>query len=352
MGQLSFFDLNNRLAALSKSGDPLVRLKEVVDFEQFRSLLKAALKTRSGGRSGGRPPFDPILMFKIMVVQSLYTLSDDQMEFQIRDRLSFMRFLGLDLSDTVPDGKTIWLYRERLKDHIQSLFQHFNHLLTQKGYLAMGGQIVDATIVKAPRQRMTDGEKEESKSGKKAAEIWDHPPKARQKDTDARWRVKQSKPKKAGQVPLGIPEFGYKNHITACKTHGFVRGFLATHGAQHDGSVLMDLLADNTSGTVWGDSAYATKDNLARLNDRCMTSDLHRRKPQGKPMPRQMAKANSRRSKVRARIEHVFAAQKHRMTLFIRTIGLVRATFKIGLANLVYNMQRLVWHTQKQQATG
>lgn len=111
--QAGFFDLDERYQALSKAGDPLERPGGVIDFEPFRYRLEKALK-RSDGAKGGRPPHDPVLMFKMLVLQALYSLSDDQAEFMIRDRLSFMRFLGLGLEDTVPDAKTIWLFRELL----------------------------------------------------------------------------------------------------------------------------------------------------------------------------------------------------------------------------------------------
>src|ERR671918_1336806 len=158
--QPGLFDLDERYAALSAAGDPLERLAAVVDFELFRGELAAAL-ARSDRAKGGRPPYDAVLMFKILVVQTLYTLSDDQTEYQIRDRLSFMRFCGLALADRVPDAKTIWLFREQLTQAgaIERLFARFDAVLRDAGYLAMGGQIVDATVVQARRPRLTHHEK-------------------------------------------------------------------------------------------------------------------------------------------------------------------------------------------------
>ena len=176
--QPGFFDLDDRYAALSKIGDPLEQLAAVIDFEPFRYRLEKALK-RSDGSKGGRPPYDPVMMFKIMVLQALYGLSDDQAEFLIQDRLSFMRFLGLGLGDRVPDAKTIWLFREHLIEAkaIDNLFARFDRHLSRKGYLAMGGQIVDATIVAAPKQRNTDAEKTDIKAGKVPDEWKDKPAK-------------------------------------------------------------------------------------------------------------------------------------------------------------------------------
>jgi transposase len=151
---------------LSRAGDPLERLASVVDFEVFRDELERALM-RSDRSKGGRPPYDAVLMFRLLVLQTLYTLSDDQAEYQLRDRLSFMRFLGLGLGDPVPDAKTLWLFREQLTKAgaIEKLFARFDRLLREVGYLAMGGQIVDATIVEARRPRLKAEEKAIVKSG-------------------------------------------------------------------------------------------------------------------------------------------------------------------------------------------
>jgi len=133
---------------LSKAGDPLEKLEAVVPWDVFRKPLARALK-RSDGSKGGRPAFDTVMMFKVLVLQALYNLSDDQAEFVINDRLSFMRFLGLGLGDKAPDAKTIWLFREHLTQAraIDNLFAWFDKHLNKAGYLAMGGQIVDATLV-------------------------------------------------------------------------------------------------------------------------------------------------------------------------------------------------------------
>ena len=165
-GQPGFFDGDERLKALSAAGDPLERLAKVVDFEVFRGELEAAL-SRSDRAKGGRPPYDLVLMFKILVLQTLYTLSDDQTEYQLKDRLSFMRFVGLALHDPVPDAKTIWLYREQLGrvGAVERLFARFDEILRVKGWLAMGGQIVDATVIEARRPRLTKVEKDTIKGG-------------------------------------------------------------------------------------------------------------------------------------------------------------------------------------------
>src|SRR5499427_4424753 len=212
-GQPGFFDGDERLQALSAAGDPLERLAQVIDFEVFRSDLEAAL-SRSDRTRGGRPPYDAVLMFKVLVLQTLYTLSDEQTEYQLRDRLSFMRFIGLALHDPVPDAKTIWLYREQLAraGTVERLFARFDALLRAKGWLAMGGQIVDATVIEARRPRLTQAEKHVIKGGGTPGE-WT-PARRAQIDHDGRWTIKHGRTHQTApgdsqkhQVDIAVPAF-------------------------------------------------------------------------------------------------------------------------------------------------
>src|SRR3979409_2039647 len=170
MGQLGFFDLIRRYESLDEKSDPLVAIAAMVPFESFRSKLKAALikgelRTSDATRESlaGRKPWDEVMIFKALVLQALYNLSDDQAEYQLRDRLSFMRFLGLELEDTVPDAKTLWLYREALgkAGAVEELFDLLDGLLKDKGYPARGGQIIDATIVSAQATQFGRGERDD-----------------------------------------------------------------------------------------------------------------------------------------------------------------------------------------------
>ena len=349
-GQPGWFDLDERYAALSAAGDPLERLDSVVDFELFRAELDAALE-RSDRVKGGRPPYDAVMMFKILVLQTLYTLSDDQTEYQLKDRLSFMRFAGLALEDRVPDAKTIWLYREQLTraGAIERLFAGFDAALRNAGYLAMGGQIVDATVVEARRPRLTEDEKATVKGGDVPAG-WSKAKRA-QIDTDGRWTIKRGRrrPPDTGEpqarvAEIAVPVFGYKNHLGIDRRHGFIRRFVVTDAARHDGRQLGRLLdPDNTASSVWADSAYRSAANVALLARRGLVPHLQRPKPRGKAMPAHVARGNASRARVRVAVEHVFAAQKCRLGLVIRSVGLARATARLGLANLVTNMRRLVW---------
>lgn len=349
-GQAGFFDLDERYAALSKAGDPLVRLAEVVDFEVFRKPLAEALR-RSDRAKGGRPPYDAVLMFKVLVLQALYNLADEQVEFQVRDRLSFMRFLGLGLHDRVPDATTVWLFREQLvrAGAVEGLFARFDSHLREHGYLAMSGQIVDASIVAAPRQRNTEAEKAAIREGRIPEDWQDKPAKLAQKDRDGRWtlkrgRVQREEDGRLRATPIAVPVFGYKNHISTDRRHGLIRKWAVTDAARHESRRFRELIdKDNTASEVWADTAYRSRRHEAFLERNGLTSKVHFRRPRGRPLSAAHGKANAARSRVRARVEHVFAAQKDRMGLFVRTVGLARATTKIGMANLAYNMRRLAW---------
>jgi IS5 family transposase len=350
-GQPGFFDGEERLKALSAAGDPLERLSRVVDFEVFRGELEAAL-SRSDRSKGGRPPYDPVVMFKVLVLQTLYTLSDEQTEYQLKDRLSFMRFVGLALHDPVPDAKTIWLYREQLAraGAVERVFARFDDILRSKGWLAMGGQIVDATVIEARRPRLTQREKDTIKGGGIPAE-W-KPARRSQIDRDGRWTLKRGRkraipPPSEGhqrQAEIAVPMFGYKNHVGIDREHGLLRRYAVTHAARYDGSQLGAVLdRDNTASEVWADTAYRSVANLALLERRGLKPQFQRKKPRGRKMPAHIARGNATRARVRARVEHVFAAQKCRLGLIVRTVGIVRARAKIGMANLVYNFTRLAW---------
>ena len=349
--QSGFFDVDERLKRLSDLGDQLEAYAAAVDFEIFRGDLDKAL-AYSDGTKGGRPPYDPVLMFKVLIIQAQNNLSDDRAEFLISDRLSFMRFLGLGLQDKVPDAKTIWAFRERLTraKAIDALFVRFDTALRAAGYIAMSGQIVDSTLVAAPKQRNTDEEKKDIKEGKTAAEIWpDDPAKARQKDVNARWTVqfgKATAPKDGGPAPpdIAIPSFGYKAHNSIDKRFRFIRKWDVTDAVKYDGRMLRRGLLDkeNTGSGVWADSAYRSKQNETFLARHGFVSHVHRRKPKGKAMPRHIRRGNATKSKHRAPVEHVFAVQKHMMDMAVRTIGIARARTKIGMANIGYNIRRLV----------
>ena len=329
--QPGFFDLTDRYALLEKLGDPLPKINQVVDWESFRTTLER-IRSKTDPSLGGRPPWDAVLMFKVLVLQQLYNLSDDQIEYQIRDRYSFSRFVGLDPDGGVPDAKTVWLYREQLKEHglIESLFDGVLAQIDEAGYVARKGQIVDAAIVSAPRQRNRKGENAQIKKGE-VPEGWSEN-KRRQKDTQARWARKH-----------GAWEFGYKNHINVDVKHKVVRQYAVSDAAINDRQYLDALLdADNTSKALWADANYRSRSRERSLRAQKYRSHIQRQGQASRPLSDREKQANHKRAKVRVRVEHIFAQQRH-MGRSVCTIGLARARFKIGMMNLVYNIKRLAW---------
>ena len=337
MGQPGFFDHDKRLAALSEKGDPLEAINAVVPWEIFRGSIEAVVLTPASERksNAGRKPLDAVLKFKMLVLQSLYNLSDEQVEYQVRDRLSFARFLGLRLEDTVPDATSLWLFREALAKAglIETLFAQFEQTLATNGYIARGGQIIDATIVAVPKQRNDRGENKVIKAGEVRAAWKTEPNKLAQKDCDARWTKKH-----------GRSYFGYKNHINVDARYKLIRRYGVSDASVHDSREFNCLLdKTNTSRNVFADSAYRSADIEATLKVQGLKSRIHRRATRSHPLSAVQEKANRKRSQVRARIEHVFGAQQTSLGgRLVRTIGLVRAKAKIGLQNLVYNIRRMI----------
>lgn len=330
MMQTGLFDWQTRFEQLDNGGDPLGKLNTMVKWETFRKSLET-VRDKDRKSAAGRKPFDVIVMFKILIVQSLYNLSDDQTEYQILDRLSFMRFLGFSVGDTVPDAKTIWLFREQLTEAglIGKAFDRFDRFLRSNGFAARKGQIVDASIVQAPKQRNSRNDNKKIKNGE-VPEDWNDN-KKRQKDTDARWTKKNGK-----------TFYGYKNHVSVDVKYKFVRSYDVTDAAVHDSNVFEELLdKHNSSCDVWADSAYRSENKLDELERLGFREHLQRKGCRNKQLTEKEKSGNHTRSKVRSRVEHVFGIQTQRAgNLLLRTIGFVRAKAKIGLRNLAYNMDR------------
>ena len=333
MRQAGFFDLRERQKKLLATRDFLDRVNRFVAWESFRPVLDKALK-RSTGDKGGRPPFDTVLMFKVLVLQALYNLSDEQTEYQILDRQSFMMFVGLELCDDVPDARTIWLFRETLRQAgaVERLFARFDAMLDAQGFAASGGQIIDATFVEAPRQRNSRDDNAAIKDGAIPAD-WSGKKKAH-KDTDARWTKKN-----------GVAFYGYKNHANVDRKHKLIRKYKVTDASVHDSQKLDDVLdPHNDSNDVWADSAYRSEEQEQRLKEKGYKSHIHERSYRGKPLTPEQETANTERSRVRVRVEHVFGHIETAMNgCYVRTVGKLRADAKIGLENIAYNISRFTF---------
>jgi IS5 family transposase len=305
MAQLGFFDADKRLEALSAKGDPLEAIDRLVPWESFRAEIEAVMLTPDELKksSAGRKPFDAILMFRMLVLQALNNLSDEQVEYQVRDRLSFSRFLGLAIEDSIPDATTLWLFREKLAEAglIEKLFERFDQHLAAKGYIARGGQIIDASIVPVPTQRNSRDENDQLRAGRTPAGWKQKPAKLRQKDRDARWTKKH-----------GRSFFGYKNHVNADAKHKLIRHYAVTDAAVHDSQELDGLLdKGNTCNDVFADSAYRSAKIESKLRASGYNSRIHRRGRRNHPLSLAQMRVNYAKSRIRARIEHVFGAQQN-----------------------------------------
>ena len=321
---------------LTEVKDPLVKLKERVKWEQFRPILEGALSRQAKGK-GGRPPFDYVLMFQILILQRYYNLSDDQAEFQILDRMSFMRFLGLKISDKVPDSKTIWHFREVLTKSgvVEKLFEKFVESLESAGLIMHEGSIVDASFVEVPRQRNSPRENKQIKEGGTPEDWKDDKPKLAQKDVDARWTKKNNE-----------TFYGYKGHIKADAKSKIITKYEVTSAAVHDSQVLEKMVDTSDEGEpLYGDSAYAGQDEI--LKQKKIKSKIHEKGYRNKPLSEKQKAANREKSKVRSRVEHIFGFIENSMGgSFIRSIGKHRAKTIIGLMNLTYNMFRALQITK------
>ncbi|GAN62608.1 transposase [Acetobacter indonesiensis NRIC 0313] len=356
MRQPGFFDVDECLARLSGLGDQLEAFFQTVGFELFRLELHKALAYADGSKDG-HPPFEAVLMFKILVIQTLNNLSDERTEYLINNRLSFMRFLGLGLSDRMPDAKTVWLCQKRLTQAgaIDVLFNRFDAILRNTGYLPMSGQILEATLV-APQSSAIPTLKRRLCGKDGSSQDWqDKPSMLSHKDRHVRWILKFTKAKRQEDesIPatyLAILFFGYKSHISIDRKFLLIRKWKATDAATSDGARVC-WIKPICHQQFGGIRPYRSKANEDFMDKHGFVSKVHRKKPLLKPMPRHIQRSNAGKSIILSRVEHVFADQKSQTGLFVRTVGIARATMRIGLANIVYNMSRFLLLKQIKAAT-
>lgn len=319
--------------------NPLTRLSEWIDFERFRRPLEVAFgydRTVSATKRGGRPPFDVVLMLKVLLLQSFYNLSDDQVEYQINDRISFRQFLGLTASSRIPDAKTIWLFRDKLQNNkaLDRVFEQLNSHLAARGVIVNKGQLIDASFVEVPRPRNSREENAHIKeSGEAPAEWSDN--KKRQKHVEARWTKK------------GNERYcGYKNHVLADRRSKLITSWKLTDAAQADSSQVENVLRDwwrYLSGQgLWADSAYigaAVEEVLKRYG---MKGHINERGFRNHPLTEKQKQSNRQKSKSRARVEHIFAFITNSMNgMESRLRSFARVEVAVAMKNLTYNLCRL-----------
>ena len=311
-------------------GDPLSALATIMDWTIFQPVLELIPSTAPKA-PGGRPAYEPLMMFKILVIQSLYGLSDEQTQFQILDRRSFENFLGLSAADGVPDQNTIREFREKLTQAklFDELFAAFNKRLTDQGFITRKGQIIDASFVEVPRQRNSRAENEAIKGGELPAGWEKDAKRLAHKDLDARWTQKND-----------VNFYGYKDHVVAdLESKLIVRAEVST-ASQHDSQAL-DSLTSSGDPETWADSAYTGQSCEAILERKGITAHICAKGTRGHALTPGQKRANRAKSRKRVRVEHIFAFMTGSMrAMFQRCIGFARNRSCILLANLVYNMAR------------
>jgi len=332
-GNRRLFDYQETEEKLSNIGNPLEMISKVIDFEMFREVLELNLVSVNKKNNAGAKPFDVLMMFKILILQRYYGLSDKQIEYQILDRQSFKTFLGLSSGDKIPDEKTVWLFRENFtnKGLVETMFEQFHQYLEDKSLIINEGKMVDASFTVAPKQRNTKEENKIIKSGE-GDKLWnDKPNKKRHKDIDARWTNKNDE-----------TFYGYKNNVKVDKKSKFIDKYIVTDASVHDSQPLDNLLTekDNNQG-LYADSAYTGEKQENIINKKNMINKVHQKGYRNKPLTEEQKTNNKTKSKVRARVEHVFGFMEQSMKgLFLKSVGIIRATGVIGLINLTYNLFR------------
>jgi IS5 family transposase len=339
MLQLDLLAEDKRLARLSQLGDKLETITNApINWRKFKEILDKLIPDKTQSGKGGRPPYDKLMLFKICLLQSWYGLSDEQVEFQITDRLSFQRFLGLTLTSKVPDQNTIWTFKENLNktDAELDIFAVFVAELETLGIVANEGSIIDATFVEAPRQRNTRDENKQIKDGE-IPENWSDK-KLSHKDTDARWAKKNNE-----------TFYGYKDHIKIDKDSKIITNFAVTSANVHDSQRAVDLIDENNN-EAWLDSAYVGKElekEIRKINPDIILH-VNEKGYKNKPLTAEQKANNREKSRIRARIEHVNGQMTNCGGLFIRCIGLSRAVTAICLKNIAYNISRFSFLSVKK----
>jgi len=325
------FDYEFQLEKINQHKPPLQKLNKVIDWELFRKPIEEALYVEPKA-PGGRPAYDKLMMFKIVILQKYYNLSDEQTEFQIKDRLSFLDFLGLQIGDDVPDEKTIWLFKEHLKEKRLSkkLFKLFSNLLVNNGIIAREGSMVDASFVDVPRQRNSREDNKTIKDGHIPESFNESKAKFSQKDTDARWMTKS-----------GERHYGYKDHVNADAKTKLITEYSVSSAAPHDSTELMNIISEDDK-ILYADSAYRSAKIEESLKEKNITSHVHEKGYRNNPLDIQQKLTNKMKSKIRVRVEHIFGYMTNSMNdaLHMTSIGIKRIESNIGFLNLTYNLFR------------
>ncbi len=311
------------------------KLNDYIDFEVFRPLLRELCKYSDIGA----PHYDEVLMFKILILQSHNTLDDVGMEAMLYDRISFLRFVGLNLGDEIPDSETIRIFRdERLgPEGTRRLFDMFNERMQEQGLQWSKTMLIDSTFIEVPKQHIKPEEKEEIKETGKAPEGWSNH-KAGNKDLDA------TSTRKGSRI-----YFGEKASILVDAVTKIVKKVVVCTAKRHDSQEIGRLIEEaeelvdgEIKAELYGDSAYYGKEIEKYLLSKNINPKIMRRRVRGQAeLSEEDKEWNKMVKKIRARVEHVFAWLKQIMGFKkMRCIGIKRCTVRVTLAMLTYNMYR------------
>jgi len=346
MKQLLLMGAETQLERLTKLGDPLLKINAVIDWEMFRKPIESAI--RKDMSKGGRPPYDAVMMYKITMLQQWYGLSDEAVEYQVNDRASFCRFLGLEFGEKVPDGNTIWDFKEALKEHKvdRKLFDLFNRMLEDKGIITHKGSLIDATFVTVPKRHTTKKDNEHLKAGEELedlpqkcndrlenGEIKDPENVINQIDMDARWVKKGNE-----------SFFGYKDHVKCDSDSKIITEFSVTDASVHDSQEFVDLI-DEKDNDVKADSGYVGDDFRRLIQEKYphITLNICAKGVRNRPLTDEQMATNREISRTRSRIEHIFGYMTRFMAgITSRVHGIDRVTRDVTAKNLAYNLKRYV----------
>ena len=311
-------------------GDPLQRIDSYIDFQALAARIDR-IAPRPDSPLGGRPAYPTETMVRILVLKRLYNLSDEQMEFQLLDRMSYQKFCGLRDVSNIPDRTTIWTFENRIGSAgAQALFEGMTAQLLSQGFIARGGQMIDASLVPAPKQHIN---KEDKKITEQQAMPTDwNAAKRRQKDIDASWTKKHGK-----------SHFGYKLSVNVDNKYKFIRALKTDTASVHDSQHFEGLVnRHNTNRDVFADRAYPSRERDAWLKAQGLRNRMQAKGNKHKALTEREKGRNKTIAKTRARVEHVFAAIQQMGGKMIRTIGRARADFAMTMMATCYNMKRLV----------
>ena len=325
------FDSIDRLDKIDAMGDPLINLNKIMDWEIFTPVLELLPQAEPKG-PGGRLGFHPHFMFKILVLQSVYGLADEQTQFQILDRRSFHRFPAITAADPVPDQNTIREFREKLvrTNLLEALFLAFRERLESKGFITRKGQIVDASFVEVPRQRNRRAENEAIKRGEVPDGWKDTPKRLSHKDLDARWTKKNE-----------VSYYGYKNHINMDEASKLIIRSTVTDAPVHDSQAL-DAVTEPGDGPTFLDAGYVGPACAAVLEAKGIEAHICEKGARNHPLTYQQKRRNRKKSRRRSRVEHGFGFMTVSMkAMFRRAVGIVRNRAGVTFSNPVYNLCRV-----------